>query len=77
MTSSSSFVVEFPLGIGSDVEKFLERPFEYGRNLHNATLGTMFKRAQRLRESKEWRDARAMPAGAERSRRFKELRKAA
>lgn len=75
--SSPSFVVELPLGVGSDVEKFLERTFEYGRSLHNATLGTVLGRAQRLRETKEWRNARAMPAGPERSRRFRELRKEA
>lgn len=61
--SSPDFVVELPLGVGSDLERFLKRTFEYGRNLHNATLGSVLGRAQRLRESKA-RPTRAALSGS-------------
>ncbi len=37
----------------------------------------MLGRAQRLRETKQWRDARTMLAGPEHSWKFRELRKEA
>ncbi len=38
--------------------------------LYNATLGTALGRLQRMRETKEWREARDMPKGRARTKAF-------
>lgn len=50
--------------------RFLEKAFEFGRTLYNATLGTALGRLQRMRETQEWRVARDMPKGKESVRNF-------
>ena len=57
-TKTSSFVVELPLRVDDQQNRFLEKAFEFGRTLYKATLGTALGRLQRMRETKEWRKAR-------------------
>ena len=57
-TSTSSYIVELPLRVNDQQNRFLEKAFEFGRTLYNATLGTALGRLQRMRETQEWRVAR-------------------
>ena len=59
-TSTSSYIVELPLRVNDQQNRFLKQAFEFGRTLYNATLGTALGRLQRMRETKEWREARDM-----------------
>ena len=54
-TSTSSYIVELPLRVNDQQNRFLEKAFEFGRTLYNATLGTALGRLQRMRETQEWR----------------------
>ena len=54
-TSTSSYIVELPLRVNDQQNRFLEKAFEFGRTLYNATLGTALGRLQRMRETKAWR----------------------
>ena len=56
--------------------RFLEKAFEFGRTLYNATLGTALGRLQRMRETQEWRVARDMPKGKARTKAFSAVHKA-
>ena len=56
--------------------RFLEKAFEFGRTLYNATLGTALGRLQRMRETQEWRGARDMPKGKARTKAFSAVHKA-
>ena len=58
-STTSSYIVELPLRVNDQQNRFLEKAFEFGRMLYNATLGTALGRLQRMRETKEWREARA------------------
>ena len=49
-TSTSSYIVELPLRVNDQQNRFLEKAFEFGRTLYNATLGTALGRLQRMRE---------------------------
>ena len=71
-----TLVVELPLRVNDQQNRFLTQAFEFGRMLYNATLGTSLGRLQRMRESKAWREARDMPKGKERTKRFSELHRA-
>ena len=53
--STSSYIVELPLRVNDQQNRFLEKAFEFGRTLYNATLGTALGRLQRMRETQEWR----------------------
>ena len=55
--------------------RFLEKTFEFGRTLYNATLGTVLGRLQRMRETKAWREARDMPKGKARTIAFNAVHK--
>ena len=69
------FVLELPLTIDSAGAKRLERDFEFGRQLWNATLGEVLKRRSMMCASEEWSEACAMPKGAKRTAAFKALSK--
>ena len=69
-TSTPSYVVELPLRVDDQQNRFLEQAFEFGRTLYNATLGTALGRLQRMRETKEWRKARDLSKGRERTKAF-------
>ena len=71
-----TFVVELPLRVNDQQNRFLTQAFEFGRTLYNATLGSALGRLQRMRESLPWREARSMPKSKERSKRFSDLQKA-
>lgn len=74
-TSTPTFVLELPLRVNDQQDRFLTQAFEFGRTLYNATLGTALGQIKRLRESKEWREARNLPKGKERSQKFAALQR--
>ena len=69
-TTTPSYIVELPLRVNDQQNRFLEKAFEFGRTLYNATLGTALGRLQRMRETQEWRVARDMPKGKARTKAF-------
>ena len=69
-TSTFSNIVELPLRVNDQQNRFLEKAFEFGRTLYNATLGTALGRLQRMRETQEWRGVRDMPKGKARTKAF-------
>ena len=69
-STTSSYIVDLPLRVNDQQNRFLEKAFEFGRMLYNATLGTALGRLQRMRETKEWREARDMPKGRARTKAF-------
>ena len=75
-TATPSYIVELPLRVNDQQNRFLEKAFEFGRTLYNATLGTALGRLQRMRETQEWRVARDMPKGKERTKAFSAVHKA-
>ena len=75
-TSTSSYIVELPLRVNDQQNRFLEKAFEFGRTLYNATLGSALGRLQRMRETQEWRVARDMPKGKARTKAFNAVYKA-
>ena len=48
-TTTPSYIVELPLRVNDQQNRFLEKAFEFGRTLYNATLGTALGRLQRMR----------------------------
>ena len=76
-TTTPTCILELPLVVGDEEERRLRTTFDFCRQLYNATLGTALGRLQVMRESKEWRDAREMPKGEERTKRFREIQKQA
>lgn len=75
-SNTPTFVIELPLCVNDQQDRFLTQAFEFGRTLYNATLGSALGRLQRMRESLPWRETRSMPKGKERSKRFSDLQKA-
>lgn len=75
-SNTPTFVIELPLCVNDQQNRFLRQAFEFGRTLYNATLGSALGRLQRMRESLSWRQARSMPKGKERSKHFSDLQKA-
>lgn len=75
-SNTPTFVIELPLCVNDQQNRFLTQAFEFGRTLYNATLGSALGRLQRMRESLPWRQTRSMPRGKERSKRFSDLQKA-
>ena len=43
-STTSSFIVELPLRINDQENRFLEKAFDFGRTIYNATLGTALGR---------------------------------
>jgi len=76
-STSSSFIVELPLRVSSSKARTLRVRFEAARQVYNATLGEALRRLQRLRDTRNWRRAAAMPRSKNRSARLRELAKAA
>ena len=50
-TTTPSYIVELPLRVNDQQNRFLEKAFEFGRTLYNATLGTCLLYTSRLRSS--------------------------
>ncbi len=75
-SNTPTFVIELPLCVNDQQNRFFRQVFEFGLTLYNATLGSALGRLQRMRESLSWRQARSMPKGKERSKHFSDLQKA-
>lgn len=69
------FVLELALRVDSEGRKRLERDFEFGRQLVNATLGTVLGLRMQMKQSPEWKSACALPKGKDRTMAFMELSK--
>ena len=54
-TSTSSYIVELPLRVNDQQNRFLEKAFEFGRTLYNATLGTLSDVRGACVKNQEWR----------------------
>ncbi len=74
-TTTPSYIVELPLRVNDQQNRFLEKAVEFGRTLYNATLGTALGRLQRMRETKEWQKARDISKGRERTKAFNAIHK--
>ncbi len=76
-TSTSSYIVELPLRVNDQQNRFLERRLssDARSTMRNATLGTALGRLQRMRETKAWREARDMPKGKARTIAFNAVHK--
>lgn len=72
-TTTPTCILELPLVVGDKEERRLRTTFDFCRQLYNATLGTALGRLQVMRESKEWRAAREMPKGKERTQCFQKI----
>lgn len=72
--STQVFVLELPIKDSDDVVRFLNRKFDFALSLYNATLHTALGRLERMRNSREWREAILLPKGKERSRKLAEIR---
>ena len=75
--ANSTFILELPTQDSDDVSRFLKPKFSFGTQVYNATLNTALGRLQRLRESKAWNDAFALPDATERSKALTRLREEA
>ena len=61
--SNPCFSLERARRIDSAGRKRLDRDFDFGRQLVNATLGTALGRRTQMRQTPEWKAACAMPKG--------------
>lgn len=72
--TTPTFMVELPLIVSAKNWRFLLKCFGLGTMLYNGTLSVALGQYQHMCESREWREARKMEKGPERSRRFRQLR---
>ena len=73
--STKSFIISLPVITGDQDRRRLQKSFSFGCNLQNAVMGDGWDRVLRMRETPEWKDARSMPKGKERTEAFQNLRK--
>lgn len=73
--TTPTFIVELPLLVDDPLQRFLEKAFEFGWSLYNATLRSASDCLKRMRESQSWKDTCKMEKGTERNRRFNELQR--
>ena len=66
-SDSTSYTVELRLVVDDQQSRFLNKAFDLGRNIYNATLGTALGQLQQMQESKEWAAADNMPEGETRN----------
>lgn len=57
-----SFIAEFPLATTPPEERTLSVRLNAGGGIYNACVGEALKRLRLMRESKEWKSARALPS---------------
>ncbi|MFZ0694889.1 MAG: hypothetical protein WAN51_12220, partial [Alphaproteobacteria bacterium] len=62
-TSVSSFVLELPLNTTAGDGRDLSVRLDAARQIYNAVLGECLRVLALMRESRDWRRARAMPKG--------------
>ncbi len=72
-TSVSSFVLELPLNTTAGDGRDLSVRLDAARQIYNAVLGECLRVLALMRESRDWRRARAMPKGQDRSDLFKSV----
>ena len=72
-SSTSTFVLEWPLVVTKGNERIVLSRLEAGRRLYNATLHEALKRLSAMRSSPEWQVARDMTKGKERNEAFKSV----
>ncbi len=72
-TSVSSFVLELPLKTTARDGRDLSVRLDAARQIYNAVLGECLRVLALMRESRDWRRARAMPKGQDRSDLFKSV----
>ena len=53
-SASKYYIVELHLVVNDQQNRFLNKAFDFGRMIYNATLGTALGQLQQMRESKEW-----------------------
>jgi putative transposase len=68
-----SFIAEFPLITTAADERTLEIRLNASRNLYNACLDESLRRLRLMRESRDWKRAREMAKGKERTAIFKDV----
>ena len=67
-SASKYYIVELHLVVNDQQNRFLNKAFDFGRMIYNATLGTALGQLQQMRESKEWAKIKAMPKGDARNK---------
>ena len=67
-SASKYYIVELHLVVNDQQNRFLDKAFDFGRMIYNATLGTALGQLQQMRESKEWAKIKAMPKGDDRNK---------
>ena len=67
-SASKYYIVELHLVVNDQQNRFLNKAFDFGRMIYNATLGTALGQLQQMRESKEWAKIKAMPKGDDRNK---------
>ncbi|NJD54410.1 MAG: hypothetical protein FIB07_16295 [Candidatus Methanoperedens sp.] len=72
-SKTPSFVLELPLETTSVQETDILTRLEAGRHLYNACLGEALKRLDLIRQSKEYKKIIVLPAGKERTEKFRNL----
>ena len=73
--TTPTFIVELPLLVDDYLQRFLEKAFEFGWSLYNATLTSALDCLKRMRDSQSWKDTCEMEKGPERNRRFSEIQR--
>ena len=69
--ATDSFILELPLRTTAADERELSVRLDAARQIFNAVLGESMRVLDLMRESRDWRRARAMPKGCERTDLFK------
>jgi putative transposase len=64
-SKTNSFIAEFPLATTPLDERTLSIRLEAARGIYNACLGEALKRLRLMRDSKEWKKAKALPSRIE------------
>jgi len=72
-SKTPSFVLELPLETTSVQETAILTRLEAGRHLYNACLGEALKRLDLIRQSREFKKIIVLPAGKERTGKFRNL----
>ncbi|HYN44650.1 MAG TPA: transposase [Candidatus Limnocylindrales bacterium] len=72
-SKTPSFVLELPLETSSMQETAILTRLEAGRHLYNACLGEALKRLDLIRQSRAFKKIIVLPAGKERSEKFRNL----
>lgn len=72
---TASFICEIPLRVTPEQACILSTRLEVARQVYNACLGEMLRRARLLRERRSYRQAARLPKGAGRTTAFRAARR--